>query len=98
MDDKMKTHIDLKRMAAASLLTAAGAVASTGAGANRVAGGAFLAVKQAREIARGDPVRWYREDADHPARCVRCRRKSGRGSTKRRMPAARVRRRSAPPA
>jgi len=62
----MKTQIDLTRMLAAGLLAAAGAIASTGALAqtsNDAMVAPATASKQAREIARGDPVRWYREDA-----------------------------------
>jgi hypothetical protein len=66
VEDKMKTHIDLKRMVVASLLATASAIASTGALAqtsNDAMVAPAAASKQAREIARGDPVRWYREDA-----------------------------------
>jgi hypothetical protein len=66
VEDKMKTHIDLKRMVVASLLAAASALASSMAAAqtsNDAMVAPAAASKQAREIARGDPVRWYREDA-----------------------------------
>ena len=62
----MKTLIDLKPMFAAGLLAAAGAIASSGALAqtsNDAMVAPAAASKQAREIARGDPLRWYREDA-----------------------------------
>ena len=62
MENKMKTHIDLKHVLAVFLLAAA----SAGAGAqtsNDAMVAPAAASKQAREIARGDPVRWYREDA-----------------------------------
>ena len=62
----MTTHFDLKRMVAAGLLAAAGTIASTGALAqtsNDAMVAPAAANKQAHEIARGDPVRWYREDA-----------------------------------
>ena len=58
----MTTHTDLKHVFAVCLL----AVASATAGAqtsNDAMVAPATANKQAREIARGDPVRWYREDA-----------------------------------
>jgi hypothetical protein len=62
MEDWMKTHTDLKRALAVGLLAAASsmAVAQT---SNDAMVAPAAASKQAREIARGDPVRWYREDA-----------------------------------
>lgn len=65
-EDKMNTHIEVKRLVAAGLLAAAGAIASSGALAqtsNDAMVAPAAASKQAREIAHGDPVRWYREDA-----------------------------------
>jgi Tfp pilus assembly protein PilV len=62
----MKTHSDLKRLFAVGLLAAAGALASSLATAqtsNDAMVAPAAASKQAREIVRGDPVRWYREDA-----------------------------------
>ena len=66
VENKMKTHINLKRMLAAGLLAGAGACATTAAlaqSSNDAMVAPAAASKQAREIARGDPVRWYREDA-----------------------------------
>jgi len=66
MENKMNTHFDFKRMVAAGLLAAVGTLASSGALAqtsNDAMVAPAAASKQAREMARGDPVRWYREDA-----------------------------------
>jgi len=66
MENKMNTHFDFKHMVAAGLLAAAGTIASSGALAqtsNDAMVAPAAASKQAREMARGDPVRWYREDA-----------------------------------
>jgi hypothetical protein len=60
--DKMKTHTDFKRMFAAGLLAAASAMALAQTSNDAMVAPA-AASKQAHEIARGDPVRWYREDA-----------------------------------
>ncbi|MDB5747644.1 MAG: hypothetical protein JWP72_2492 [Massilia sp.] len=63
----MDARLDLKRMLAGCLL--AGAAACAGA---QTAGDATVsplaASKQAREIARGDPARWHREDATEAQR------------------------------
>lgn len=62
----MKKHSDIQHLLAAGLLAAAGALASTAALAQK-SNDAMVppaaADKQASEIARGDPARWYREDA-----------------------------------
>lgn len=66
MENKMRTHFDFKHMAATGLLAAAGALAGAGALAqtsNDAMVAPAAANKQAHEVARGDPVRWYREDA-----------------------------------
>jgi hypothetical protein len=62
VEEKMKTHIDLRHIVAACLLAglSTAALAQT---SNDAMVAPAAASKQAREIARGDPVRWYREDA-----------------------------------
>jgi hypothetical protein len=65
MEDSMKKTFDVKRVFAAGLL-AASAISSSAAlaqASNDAMVAPAAASKQAHEIARGDPVRWYREDA-----------------------------------
>lgn len=62
----MKKYSDLKHLLAVGLLAAAGALGSTAAlaqNSNDAMVEPAAAGKQASEIARGDPARWYREDA-----------------------------------
>jgi hypothetical protein len=62
VENKMKTHIDLKRVLALGLLATASSMALAQTSNDAMVAPA-AASKQAHEIARGDPVRWYREDA-----------------------------------
>ena len=58
----MKMHTTMHGLVAACLLAAAGATAHARQSSDAMVAPA-AANKQAREIARGDPARWYREDA-----------------------------------
>ncbi|MFC5459170.1 hypothetical protein [Massilia niabensis] len=73
----MNARHGLKRILAGCLLAGAAACAgaqtgSNSAGSDRTGSDATVSApaadKQAREIARGDPVRWYREDATEAQR------------------------------
>lgn len=71
----MKMHTDLKRLLGAGLLAGASALAAAQTNVDPAAAppatqnsndamvAPAAADKQAREIARGDPARWHREDA-----------------------------------
>lgn len=71
----MKVHTDLKRLLAGGLLAGASAMAAAQSNVDATAAPAgaqnsndamvapAAADKQARDIARGDPARWHREDA-----------------------------------
>lgn len=67
----MDTRLDWKRMLGACLLAGA-CTAAHGAQAQQAGSDATVSpaasAKQAREIAAGDPVRWYREDATRAER------------------------------
>jgi len=58
----MTTTPDWKYLVAACLLAGASAMAGAQTSNDAMVAPA-AASKQAREVARGDPVRWYREDA-----------------------------------
>jgi hypothetical protein len=68
----MDARYGWKRILAGCLLTGAAAWAGAQTGSNSAGNDmtvpAPAADKQAREIARGDPVRWYREDATEAQR------------------------------
>lgn len=60
----MHVRFDVKRLALACLVAmAAGAAQAQSQAGNDATVAPAAASKQAREIARGDPERWYREDA-----------------------------------
>ncbi|WP_229511038.1 MULTISPECIES: hypothetical protein [unclassified Massilia] len=67
----MKMHTDVKQLLAAALLASASALAGAQSAteappapkSNDAMVAPAAASKQAQEIARGDPARWYREDA-----------------------------------
>jgi predicted outer membrane protein len=58
----MKLRLSLIQLCAACVLAGAGAAAGAQTNSDATVAPA-AAAKQAREISRGDPVRWYREDA-----------------------------------